>query len=122
MTVGVIAYIKVREGKGAQFEETFSCQAAQVREHEPGNLLYQLFRSRTEPNEYAVMEIYRDDAALQAHVAGTHLATTRSLMPALREEVRLAVFDAVPELAAHAVKPTDTDSLASSCNDGSSSL
>jgi quinol monooxygenase YgiN len=95
MTVGVIAYIKVREGKGAQFEETFSYQAAQVRENEPGNLLYRLFRSRTDPNEYAVMEIYRDDSALKAHAEGTHLAATRSLMPALREQVRLAVFDAV---------------------------
>jgi quinol monooxygenase YgiN len=70
--LGAIARLKVQDGKGAEFETAFKALAARVRSDEPGNHLYQLCKSRSDPNEYVVMEIYADEAALDAHRGSAH--------------------------------------------------
>ncbi len=67
MTIGIIATLKIQDGKGAEFEAFFGELAKQVRANEPGNLAYQLTKSRTEPNTYKVMELYTDQAAITHH-------------------------------------------------------
>ena len=67
MTIGIIATIKVQDGKGAEFEQVFTELAKQVRANEPGNIAYQLTRSRTEPGTYKVLELYKDADALTHH-------------------------------------------------------
>ena len=67
MSIGVIVKLPVQEGKGAEFEAFFTELANQVRANEPGNLAYQLVKSRAEPNVYKVLEIYKDQAALDHH-------------------------------------------------------
>jgi len=70
--IGVIAVLRTKEGAGAGFEEVFAKLAAAVRAGEPGNLTYQLTRSRTEPGVYKVLEVYRDEDAIAAHRASAH--------------------------------------------------
>lgn len=70
--LGIVATLRVQDGKGSEFEAIFAELAARVRADEPGNLLYQLTRSRTEPNTYKVLEMYRDQAAIDAHRASSH--------------------------------------------------
>ena len=65
--IGVIATLKVQDGKNAEFEGVFRDLAAQVRANEKGNLAYQLTKSRADPNTYKVLEIYADQAALDLH-------------------------------------------------------
>lgn len=65
--IGVVAVLKVQDGKGEAFEAVFKELAGKVRAHEPGNLLYQLTKSRTEANTYKVLELYKDQNALSAH-------------------------------------------------------
>jgi quinol monooxygenase YgiN len=67
MTIGIIATIKVQDGKNAEFEGVFTALAAQVRANEPGNLAYQLTKSRTDPNTYKVLELYVDQEAVTLH-------------------------------------------------------
>jgi quinol monooxygenase YgiN len=67
MTIGIIATIKVQDGKNAEFEGVFTALAAQVRANEPGNLAYQLTKSRTDPNTYKVLELYTDQDAVTHH-------------------------------------------------------
>ena len=67
MTIGVIAVLKIQEGEGAEFEAFFGDLAKQVRANEPGNLAYQLTKSRAEPNTYKVLEVYADQDALTHH-------------------------------------------------------
>ena len=67
MTIGVIAKLPIQDGKGAEFEAFFTELAAQVRANEPGNIAYQLTKSRTEPNVYKVLELYKDQDALTHH-------------------------------------------------------
>jgi len=65
--LGVVATIRVQDGKGPDFEAVFLKLAAKVKANEPGNLLYQLTRSRTDANTYKVLEIYKDQDALVHH-------------------------------------------------------
>jgi len=72
MTVGVVAVLTLKEGAGAEFEAFMGELAKQVRANEPGNIAYQLTKSRTEPNVYKVLEIYKDEDAVKAHSGSDH--------------------------------------------------
>ena len=65
--IGVIATLKIQEDKASEFEAFFTELAKQVRANEAGNLAYQLTKSRTEPNTYKVLELYKDQDALTHH-------------------------------------------------------
>lgn len=67
MTIGVIATLKIRPDKTDEFEAFFTDLAREVRANEPGNLAYQLTKSRTEPGTYKVLEVYKDQEALTHH-------------------------------------------------------
>lgn len=64
--IGLIATLKVKDGSQADFEVAFQGMMDAVKADEPGNKLYQLFKS-DDPTSYVVMEIYEDDAALGVH-------------------------------------------------------
>jgi quinol monooxygenase YgiN len=65
--IGVVAVLRVQDGKGEDFEAIFRDLSAKVREKESGNLMYQLTKSRSEPNTYKVLELYKDQDALSHH-------------------------------------------------------
>jgi quinol monooxygenase YgiN len=65
--IGIIATLRVQAGKGAELEGIFAGLAARVRSEEAGNLVYQLCRSKTEPDTYKVLELYTNDDAVKAH-------------------------------------------------------
>jgi len=65
--IGIVATLKVQEGKNAEFEAIFTELSGKVRANEPGNLLYQLTKSRADPNTYKVLELYQDQDAVAAH-------------------------------------------------------
>jgi quinol monooxygenase YgiN len=67
MTIGVIATLRIQEDKTSEFETFFTELAGQVRANEPGNIAYQLTKSRSEPNTYKVLELYKDQDALTHH-------------------------------------------------------
>lgn len=65
--IGVVATLRVQDGKGDEFEAVFADLSAKVKANEGGCLMYQLTKSRTEPNTYKVMELYASDEALKHH-------------------------------------------------------
>lgn len=73
--IGLIATLKVQDGKGPELEAVFKELAPLVRANEPGNLAYSLTKSRTDPNTYKVLEIYADQDALTAHGQSDHFKT-----------------------------------------------
>ena len=83
MAIGLIATIKVQEGKNEAFETAFLELAQRVREDEPGNMLYALHRSTTDAQTYKVMEQYVDAAALKAHGETPHFAAAFQQVGAL---------------------------------------
>ena len=97
MTIGVLARVKVIAGKGPEFEAAFAEQAKGVRSDEPANRLYQLFScSREHENSYVVMELYDDDAALDAHRAAPHMVAKRPrIAPLIAERTIVEIYDAL---------------------------
>lgn len=70
--IGVVATLKVQEGKEADFEATFKTLREQVRSNEPGNLQYDVTRSKADPQTYVIMEQYASQEALEAHGNSDH--------------------------------------------------
>jgi len=96
VTIGVLARVKVVAGKGSEFEAAFAEQAKAVRAGEPANRLYQLVRSREDANSYVVMELYDDDAALDAHRTAPHIVANRTRMaPLIAERTIVEIYDAL---------------------------
>ena len=96
MAIGVIATLQTADGKGGEFESVFRDLAAQVKANEPGNKLYQVFKSRTDTSTYIVMEIYADQAALEAHGKSDHFkAAGPKIAPTLGGRPDIQYFDAV---------------------------
>lgn len=96
MAIGIVVRLKTNPGKGPDFEAAFAVQAAGVRANEPGNKLYQLVRSRTDADSYVVMEIYDNDAALEAHRHAPHMVENRPRMAGLvAPGTSIEIFDAV---------------------------
>jgi quinol monooxygenase YgiN len=94
--LGIVATIKVQDGKGADFEAVFKELAAKVRADEPGNLLYQLTRSRSDANTYKVLEIYKDEDALAAHRGTDHMRELGAkLGPSMAGRPEVEILDAV---------------------------
>jgi quinol monooxygenase YgiN len=96
MAVGIVATLKVQEGKNAEFEEVFKGLMAAVRANERGNKLYSVFKSRKEANTYVVMEIYDNDDAVKAHGASEHFrAAGPKLGGTLAGKPDIQYFDAI---------------------------
>ena len=70
--IAIVASLTVKDGQGGEFEPIFLELTAKVRANEPGNLLYQLVKSRSDPNSYRVMELYTDQAAVDLHGKTDH--------------------------------------------------
>ena len=94
--IGVLATLRVREDRRNEFEQVFEQLARQVRDAEPGNLLYQLYACRSRPNTYKVLEIYSGDKDLEAHEASPHLrAAEPVLMALLADKPAVEILDGV---------------------------
>ncbi len=65
--IGVVATLRVQDGKNAEFEKVFADLSAKVKANESGTLVYQLTRSRTDGVTYKVLELYASPEALKAH-------------------------------------------------------
>ncbi|MHB8530320.1 MAG: putative quinol monooxygenase [Caulobacteraceae bacterium] len=94
--IGVVATLKVQDGKGAEFEVVFKELAQKVRANEAGNLLYQLTRSRADANTYKVLELYRDQDALSAHGQSDYFRELgRKMGPCMAGRPEVEYLDAV---------------------------
>lgn len=94
--IGVVATMKVQEGKGAEFEGVFRDLAAQVKANESGCIAYQLTKSRTEPETYKVLELYSNQDALTAHGQSDYFkAAGPKLGPCLAGRPQIELLDAV---------------------------
>jgi quinol monooxygenase YgiN len=67
--IGMTVDLTITPGSGDAFERAFAVQAVAVRAKEPGNRLYALLRSKASADAYTLVEIYDDEAALEAHRA-----------------------------------------------------
>ena len=69
--IGIVATLKVAEGKSAEFEAAALKLVAAVNANEPGCLYYGLYKT-DDPHTYVMMERYQDQAAVDAHRQTDH--------------------------------------------------
>lgn len=67
MALGVLARMTVLEGKNEEFEQLFLGLTEKVLANEEGTLVYALHRSKSNTQEYVVMEQYRSVADIDLH-------------------------------------------------------
>ncbi len=96
--VTILAQFRINEGKEAEAEAAIKEMVSAVEKNEPGALIYAMNRSKEDPLEITVFEVYKDGDA-----AGTHSASEH--MGAFRQHFR-EVFDA------SAVKIVQLDQIA----------
>ena len=94
--IGVVATLKVQPDKASEFEKVFLDLAAKVKANEPGNLLYQLTKSRTEAGVYKVLAVYASEDALKAHGATDYFKAAGAAMgPTMAGRPEIEYLDAV---------------------------
>jgi quinol monooxygenase YgiN len=70
--------------------------AGKVRANEPGALLYQLTKSRSDANTYKVLEVYKDQDALAAHGGTDYFKDLgRKMGPFMAGRPEVEILDAV---------------------------
>jgi quinol monooxygenase YgiN len=86
--IGVVATLKVQAEKSAEFEKVFLDLQNRVKANEPGCLVYQLTKSRTEEGVYKELELYASMDALKHHggtdyfkAAGAAMGPTMAAAP-----------------------------------------
>lgn len=67
--IAIIATFTVPEDKAEAFEAIAGELVAATNANEPGVKLYTLVRSAAEPTQYRMMELYENQAAIDAHMA-----------------------------------------------------
>jgi quinol monooxygenase YgiN len=93
--VGGLKVLTVMSGREREFEALFAELRNEMRQHEPGCLLYSLLKSRKELCDYIVHEQYADQAALDAHTTSPHGAHYFPRIRALLEHMEVEYFDGV---------------------------
>jgi quinol monooxygenase YgiN len=82
MPVRLVVTINAAPGKGAEFAEVFEKRCEDSRK-DAGCLQFEIFRSVSDPDKFALLELWESQAALDAHA---QVNTTRPpLPPGLRQ-------------------------------------
>jgi autoinducer 2-degrading protein len=82
-----------KTGREAEVAELFTKLTAESRK-EPGCVMYQAHRHRTEPRRFFIYEQYRDDAALEEHRATPHfLQYAKKELPRIADRVEGQLFE-----------------------------
>jgi len=80
-------------GNEAEVASIFSKLTEGAR-REPGCLMYQVHRHKTEPRRFFIYEQYKDDAALEAHRAAPHfLEFARKALPKIAERIEGQLYE-----------------------------
>jgi (4S)-4-hydroxy-5-phosphonooxypentane-2,3-dione isomerase len=63
---------------------------------EPGCVMYQVHRHRTEPRRFFIYEQYQDDAALEAHRAASHfLQYAKKELPKVADRIEGHLYEPI---------------------------
>jgi autoinducer 2-degrading protein len=85
----VMVSLEVKPERLDDFLKLVTFNAAESRK-EPGNLRFDVVRHISDANRFALYEVYKDDAAVQAHQATAHYARWRAEVEALLTKPRVS--------------------------------
>jgi len=82
-------------GREAEVEAFFS-KLTEAARKEPGCLMFQVHRHKTDPRRFFIYEQYKDDAALEAHRATPHfLQFAKKDLPKVADRVDGQLYEAL---------------------------
>jgi quinol monooxygenase YgiN len=82
-------------GREAEVVATFEKLSAESRK-EPGCLMYQVHKHKTDPRRFFVYEQYKDDAALEAHRTSPHfLQMAKKDLPKIGDRTEGHLFEPI---------------------------
>ena len=70
--IGIVGKLKAKPGKAKELEALLKELSVLAKTHEPGMLSHNFFRSRTDANLFVAVEVFRDQAAYDAHSQTQH--------------------------------------------------
>jgi len=85
----VIVRLEVRPEKAEQFIALAGHNSRETRK-EAGNLQFDVLRSPENPLKFALVEVYRDEAALREHQKTAHYARWKEEAPGLLAQPRVS--------------------------------
>ncbi|PBP80086.1 antibiotic biosynthesis monooxygenase [Pseudomonas syringae] len=89
--MALMAVLKASAGKEAALKHALSALVEPTRA-EPGNIEYTLFEARDERGTFYMRECFKDQAALDAHVATSHYQQFAAVSGELRAEPPRLIF------------------------------
>ncbi len=81
-TLRVIARVKARPGKVDELLSVLSALVEPTRK-EPGCISYNLFQNNQDPTDFALIEEWKNNAALESHLATKHFKQALVKLPNL---------------------------------------
>ena len=94
MVVLAVTWV-AKSGHESEVRSLFSTLTQESRQ-EPGCLMFQVHRHKTDPRRFFIYEQFKDDAALEAHRATPHfLKYGKKELPRVAERVDGQLYDAL---------------------------
>ena len=93
----IIAYLTAKPGKEAEFKEKMTAQAKRCLANEAGCLQFDVVQDPKSPTRFVMLEIYKDDAAIQAHQDSQHFKDFRPVVGDLIADRKVEVLHMVSD-------------------------
>ena len=84
--IGVVGKLRAKPGKEAELAQMMAELSNLAKAHEPGMLQHAIFRSPTEPGVMTLVEVFRDQAAFEAHTKSNHYPDVLARLGALIDD------------------------------------
>jgi (4S)-4-hydroxy-5-phosphonooxypentane-2,3-dione isomerase len=93
--LAIVVHFEAKPDKIDAFKEAIVGHATRCIEREPGCLQFDVVQDTKNPAHFAVYEIYKDQAAIDAHRATPYMAETGKILPDLITKRELTMFNLV---------------------------
>jgi (4S)-4-hydroxy-5-phosphonooxypentane-2,3-dione isomerase len=93
----ILAYLTAKPGKEAEFCEKMTAQAKRCLANEPGCLQFDVVQDPKNPTRFVMLEVYKDDAAIQAHQDSQHFKDFRPVVSELVADRKVEVLNMVSD-------------------------
>ena len=93
--LAIVVHFEAKPDKIDAFRDEIVAHATRCIEREPGCLQFDVVQDTKNPAHFAVSEIYKDQAAIDAHRATPHMAETGKILPDLITKRDLTIFSLV---------------------------
>lgn len=93
----IVAYLTVKPGKEAEFQEHMTAQARRCLANEAGCLQFDVAQDPKNPTRFVMLEVYKDDAAIKAHQESDHFKNFRPVVADLLAERKIEILNVVSD-------------------------